>query len=82
MKTMLDVALSVVNNKESDAYEFEDIFENVENELMDRWNQELVNDKLTYAKLRVKKMGELYRLLTVDGRFVRNNDGTWSPAYR
>ena len=25
-----------------------------------------------------KKRGELYKLLTIDSRFFRNNDGTWT----
>lgn len=81
MKTMLDIAIDFVYNKEHEsAFEFNEIFDVVEDELRGYWIQNLVNDDLPYVKLREKKIGELYRLLTVDGRFIRNNNGTWSPS--
>lgn len=81
MRTMLDIAIDFVYKEEHEgAFEFNEIFEVVEDELRGYWIQNLVNDDLPYVKLREKKIGELYRLLTVDGRFIRNNNGTWSPS--
>ncbi|QZE12532.1 DNA-directed RNA polymerase subunit delta [Mycoplasma sp. Ms02] len=78
MKTMLDIALSVVCEDATLSFEFDQIFEVVENNLKEHWNNTLVSENQSYDDLRVKKMGELYRLLTVDGRFVRDKDGLWS----
>ncbi|MBW0602678.1 hypothetical protein MADP07_00401 [Mycoplasma anatis] len=81
MRTMLDIAIDFVYNTEHEgAFDFNEIFDVVEDELRGYWIQNLVNDDLPYVKLRERKIGELYRLLTVDGRFIRNNNGTWSPS--
>lgn len=82
MKTMLDIALETVNSKVAETYDFEYIFDKVEEQLKSKWENDLVNQDYSYEKIRVKKISELYRLLTVDGRFIHNNDGSWSPSYK
>ncbi|APJ38189.1 DNA-directed RNA polymerase subunit delta [Mycoplasmopsis pullorum] len=80
MKTMLDIAIDVVVNGTQKSYKFDTIFDEIERQLKDYWEENLVTEQQSYEKLRVKKIGELYRLLTVDGRFIRNNDETWSSS--
>ncbi|KKB26912.1 hypothetical protein MM26B8_01240 [Mycoplasmopsis meleagridis] len=80
MKTMLDVALAFVkeNCSNQNYIAFNEIFNNVESELHEKWEIEAANKNLNYETIQLNKIGELYRLLTVDSRFVRNTEGLWS----
>ncbi len=57
-------------------FTFSEIFEKVESLLLEKWlahnSKELSKDQIL-----INKMGETYKLLTVDGRFIRHEDGTW-----
>lgn len=73
MKNMIDVAYDYL--KEKDFASFKDIFTFVANEMNDQW-------KKTFSEKQFKdsvddKRAELYTVLSVDGRFVRNNDNQW-----
>lgn len=77
--TMLEIAIDFVSEDYNQSYEFYEIFERVESLLKDSWIEKFVNTEngKDYEKVRELKMGELYRLLTVDKEFSRNMDGTW-----
>ncbi|ADR25026.1 DNA-directed RNA polymerase subunit delta [Mycoplasmopsis bovis] len=79
MKTMLDVAIEFLLEKSggSQYMEFNTIFDEVEAQLKSKWEKEATQKELEYSKIRQNKIGELYRLLTVDSRFERNNQGLW-----
>ncbi|AIA29257.1 hypothetical protein MCFN_00415 [Mycoplasmopsis californica] len=80
MKTMLDI-VSEIALKECDNgvyVEFNTLFEGVEAELKSKWFNEAEEKEVEYEKIRINKLGELYRLLTVDSNFVRNQQGKWS----
>ncbi|WP_027121057.1 hypothetical protein [Mycoplasma leonicaptivi] len=85
--TMLEVAFAIVSQNASQRFTFNEIFDIVENDLKEDWIEKFINNNqektaegipsLTYEDVRLNKIGELYRLLTVDKRFQRNMDGTW-----
>ncbi|MGZ9755630.1 DNA-directed RNA polymerase subunit delta [Mycoplasma sp. 394] len=80
--TMLEVAIEKVNSNPLYSFTFAELFDAVEKELKDNWYFRFVKGEpnLPYEKVRETKMGELYRLLTVDKRFHRNIDGSWRAA--
>ncbi|TQC51497.1 hypothetical protein E1I18_02325 [Mycoplasmopsis mucosicanis] len=80
MKTMLDVVSKVAYEhcKDYIFVDFNFLFDKVEKELIAKWTSEAQEKEISYDKLRVNKLGELYRLLTVDSNFVRNSEGQWS----
>ncbi|WP_036453097.1 DNA-directed RNA polymerase subunit delta [Mycoplasma buteonis] len=81
-KTMLEIAIETISEDTLKPFTFDQLFEIVEAELKDKWIDTL-EDRFSdeqYQKVRTRKMGELYRLLTVDKRFSRNSDGTWQSA--
>ncbi|UUM19356.1 DNA-directed RNA polymerase subunit delta [Mycoplasma sp. 1018B] len=77
---MLDITLEFVktNCANYEYVTFEEIFNVVEKELKAKWELEVEEKETTYENIRFNKVGELYRLLTVDSRFVRNVDGLWT----
>ncbi|EFF41624.1 DNA-directed RNA polymerase subunit delta [Mycoplasmopsis alligatoris] len=77
MKTMIDLAIEVVSSDKDRWFTFEEIFEHVENNLRESWTNNFVNEKNDYEQIKTKKLGELYRFLTVTGSFSRNSDGLW-----
>ncbi|AKF41197.1 hypothetical protein MCANUFG4_00998 [Mycoplasmopsis canis UFG4] len=82
--TMLEVASEFILNEPNRSFTFDEIFQKVENELKDIWVKRFLipGEDESYEKIREKRMGELYRLLTVDKKFFRNEDGTWSSKYK
>ncbi|TPR54658.1 DNA-directed RNA polymerase subunit delta [Metamycoplasma neophronis] len=74
-KTLVDVAKEVLENHTK--LDFKSLFEGVEAELFPRWRAE-TSPEISDEKLLENKRGELYRLLTIDGRFFHNEDGTWT----
>ncbi|VEU62887.1 DNA-directed RNA polymerase subunit delta [Mycoplasmopsis bovirhinis] len=82
--TMLEVASKFVLDNPNQAFEFYQIFDKVEEELNDLWIKRLLfkSDDNSYEQIRERKMGELYRLLSVDKTFLRNEDGTWSARHK
>ncbi|MBN4089289.1 hypothetical protein OF364_01420 [Mycoplasma enhydrae] len=81
-KTLLNIAEDILRGRKS--IEFNALFDEIKEILFERWRNETdpnVNDE----QLLLKKRGELYRLLTVDGKFFHNADGTWTtirPDYK
>lgn len=73
--TMADVAKKILGN--SDGMKFSDIFNEAKEILYDTWKSELT-EELSDEELFTKKQGEMYKLFTIDGRFFRNHDGTWT----
>lgn len=80
MKTMLDIAIDYTLSNCSDGsyVKYDDIFAEVEKNLKERWEDEAQKKEVKYATIRQNKLGELYRLLTVDARFRRNSKGEWT----
>ncbi|WP_029512634.1 DNA-directed RNA polymerase subunit delta [Mycoplasmopsis iners] len=80
MKTMLDIILDYakVHCNGHVFITFDEFFGSVESELKAKWELEAEEKSLSYEQIRLNKIGELYRLLTVDSRFVRNEQGNWS----
>ncbi|AWX42564.1 Uncharacterised protein [Metamycoplasma cloacale] len=74
-KTMTDIAIEIIGS--SKGKEFSDIFEGTKNVLLDQWIAESKSDISEEELLEVKR-GILYKLLTIDGNFFRNEDGTWT----
>lgn len=86
MKTMLDIVSEFAyeqcqNNLFIDFYV---LFEKVESELKTKWQIEADEKNKEYSEIRINKLGELYRLLTVDSNFIRNEKGEWSirPGFK
>ncbi|PZV99857.1 DNA-directed RNA polymerase subunit delta [Metamycoplasma auris] len=80
-KTLLDVAQEVLDKRLK--MDFSKLFDQVKKILFDRWREE-IDPSVDDETILLKKRGELYRLLTVDGRFFHNSDGTWTtkrPEY-
>ncbi|WP_406617083.1 DNA-directed RNA polymerase subunit delta [Mycoplasmopsis adleri] len=80
MSTMLDLTIEyTLKNCANNKYvEFNKIFDAVEAQLKYKWEQEAREKNVPYDKIRLNKVGELYRLLTVDSRFERNAAGLWT----
>ncbi|MBU4690519.1 hypothetical protein KQ874_02320 [Mycoplasma sp. ES3157-GEN-MYC] len=80
MKTMLDVVSQIAYEhcKDGKYVEFNFLFNKVEKELKEKWEVEADEKGKEYDAIRVNKLGELYRLLTVDSNFLRNAKGQWT----
>ncbi|MGX9358884.1 DNA-directed RNA polymerase subunit delta [Mycoplasma sp. 2575] len=81
-KTLLDITEEILNEKQN--LDFYNLFNSIQKILLKRWRSESI-DTSTDEEILLKKRGELYRLLTVDGRFFHNADGTWTtirPDYK
>ncbi|SJZ54872.1 DNA-directed RNA polymerase subunit delta [Mycoplasmopsis verecunda] len=76
-RTMLEIAINKVNQNPGVEFTFFELFDAVENELKPEWEVRFVSEDKPYEKVRETKMGELYRLLTVDKRFQRTADENW-----
>lgn len=78
-QTILNIINSFFNDEENKerVFTFQEIFEKVEQTLKDEWNKNN-NKSLNKEQMTENKMGEIYKLLTIDGRFIRHEDGTWS----
>ncbi len=77
--TILETIHALFNAEENKGrdFTFNEIFDYVKSILNEGWQK---NNTLFLSKDKVveKKSGETYKLLTVDGGFVRHEDGTWS----
>ncbi len=77
--TILETIRALFNAEENKGrdFTFDEIFDNAKSILLVSWQnnnpQNLSNDQILE-----KKSGETYKLLTIDGGFVRHEDGTWS----
>lgn len=74
MKTILSVIKNYMEKTNRDDLTFEEIFEQVEKELSAEWAK---NTSFDFDDIIINKKGETYKLLTVDGNFIRNEDGTF-----
>ncbi len=74
MKTILSVIKEFMNKSKRDDFTFNEIFEQVEKELSAEWAK---NDSQDFDDIIATKKGETYKLLTIDGDFIRNEDGTF-----
>lgn len=74
-KTLLDVAEEILKDKQS--LDFYTLFNSIQEVLLERWRNEAI-ENTSDEQILLKKRGELYRLLTIDGKFFHNADGTWT----
>lgn len=74
MKTILSVIKSYMQKNKRDDYTFDEIFNQVEKELSAEWAKSTTQD---FDDIILNKKGETYKLLTIDGDFIRNEDGTF-----
>lgn len=74
MKNMLKVVEEFLKKNEKGAT-FNEIFDHVREEMKQTW-KELFPTKLL-KNIEDDKIGELYTLMSIDGRFVRNNEQKW-----
>ncbi|AIU33820.1 DNA-directed RNA polymerase subunit delta [Metamycoplasma hominis] len=74
-KSQVDIAKEILDRH--DALDFETLFNYVKDELLERWKEELTSS-ISDEELLIKKRGELYKLLTIDGRFFKKVNGLWT----
>lgn len=77
MKTMLEHAIDFIHRENNHEFSFYEIFDYVQEKMQDQWNEKFVSDSNSFESVRELKMGELYRIMTVDHRFARTADGNW-----
>lgn len=56
------------------SFTFDQIFEQVEKALSPEWAK---NKNIDFDEMVLNKKGETYKLLTIDGSFIRNDDGSF-----
>ncbi|UUD35058.1 hypothetical protein NPA07_04605 [Mycoplasmopsis caviae] len=80
MKTMLSIVLEYTSEKCQGGkfVKFNDIFKEVRTSLSEKWSVEAATKEIDFKDLEVEKKGELYRLLTVDSRFVHKGNNEWT----
>ena len=74
--SMIDIAKEAIGNSSKT---FDEIFSTVSKKLLNNWKLE-ASKNISENELLEKKRGEFYKLLTIDSRFFRNNDGTWTTV--
>lgn len=74
MKTILSIIKEYMSKKHRDDYTFNELFEVVEKELSPEWAKNTLRD---FDETISNKKGETYKLLTISGDFIRNEDGTF-----
>lgn len=74
MKTILSVIKEFMSKSKNKSYTFDEIFEQVEKQLSAEWAKNTSKD---FDDIILNKKGETYKLLTIDGSFIRNEDGTF-----
>ena len=73
MKTILCIMKDYMNQTKRDDYTFDELFAQVEKEL----GAEEAKKKKDFDETISTKKGETYKLLTIAGDFVRNDNGTF-----
>ncbi len=73
MKTILCVMKDYMNKQGKENYSFDELFTQVEKELGAEWAKQTKDFDETIST----KKGETYKLLTIAGDFIRNDDGTF-----
>ena len=74
MKTIVSVIIDFMTKTKRNDLTFDEIFNQVEKELSAEWAKDTTQD---FDDIILNKKGETYKLLTIDGDFVRNDDGTF-----
>lgn len=64
--------------KNEDILDFKEIFKVLENEFRPSWELEASKKEISYEDLLTKKRGEIYKLLTIHGDFVKLKDNKWT----
>lgn len=76
MKSILSVIKKFMleDKNQGESFSFDTLFEQVEKALSPEWAKR--ND-IDFDEIILKKKGETYKLLTIDGSFIRNDDGSF-----
>ncbi|MGL5357588.1 MAG: DNA-directed RNA polymerase subunit delta [Metamycoplasmataceae bacterium] len=74
MKTILSVIKEKMGNT-IDEFAFDDIYQEVESQLNNQWKNQFPD--LSDEQIRENKIGETYKILTIDGSFIRTPEGLW-----
>lgn len=74
MKTILSVTKEYMQTSNKDSYTFDEIFDHIEKELSAEWAK---NTAMDFDDIILNKKAEAYKLLTIEGNFIRNEDGTF-----
>lgn len=75
MKTTIKIAEEYLKSLESKNVPFEDVFQVVKKELFSKWQEEA--PELNETEICEIRRGELYKILTVSGKFKRTDTGEW-----
>lgn len=73
MKTLITSAIDAL--KRNSELSFDDLFNMILKDFLPKWKEELPN--LTFEGILIRKKGELYKLLTVDGHFMMVGNNIW-----
>ncbi|WP_215772399.1 DNA-directed RNA polymerase subunit delta [Mesomycoplasma hyorhinis] len=73
MKTLITAAIEAL--KLNSQLSFNDLFNSILKDFLPKWKEELPN--LSFDEILIRKKGELYKLLTVDGNFTMVGDNVW-----
>lgn len=73
MKTLITAAIEAL--KLNSQLSFNDLFNSILKDFLPKWKEELPN--LSFDEILIRKKGELYKLLTVDGNFTMAGDNVW-----
>ncbi|AHH45115.1 DNA-directed RNA polymerase subunit delta [Mesomycoplasma bovoculi] len=74
METIISIAIDFL--KKYKEATFDEIFIEIQKRLMPKWEKQLPNESA--EQILVRKRGELYKLLTIDGSFTPLGDNLWS----
>lgn len=74
MKNMMDVVFQYLE-KNKDGVQFQTIWAHVQTEMKATW-KELFPTRLL-KEIEEDKIGELYTLMSIDGRFIRDFESNW-----
>lgn len=75
MGTIIHIAEATLR-KAVEPVEFEFVFQAVQDELMSKWQSQYSD--LSDEEILIKCRGELYKMLTVSGKFARTVNGLWT----
>lgn len=80
MRTIIDIAVDAICAKcsKGEEVEFMEIFNDVENILGGHWKSIAEQKNVDYSQIKENKIGELYKIMTLDARFVRKENGSWT----
>lgn len=74
METIISIAIEFLKKHREAA--FNEIFLEIQKRLMPKWERQLPNESA--EQILIRKRGELYKLLTIDGSFTPLGENIWT----